>query len=237
MLDFHEVTLSYGRRAVIQNMSLHTSQASRLIVVCGPSGTGKSTLLRALAGLHAPTHGTISALGGATLSYLPQGLALFPWKSVIENAEFGLLCKGVKQDARRSKAKALLDQLGLEQYADAAIHELSGGMKQRVALARALATSPDLVLLDEPFSSLDHAMTFELCALIKRFAVTTSRFVVVTHDVQACAILADEVVIIKPSHVSVLAGCLAGQSSACTEEVARFAQSLADTLTEETVRT
>jgi NitT/TauT family transport system ATP-binding protein len=176
---------------------ISVSREVRLLAICGPSGCGKTTLLRALAGLHRPMSGEVFVLGQPVVdanpsrSYLPQSLCLFPWKSVLQNVEFGLLCRGLQASQRSDRAWAMLGALGLAHCAHSSVQALSGGMRQRVALARALATEPDCVFLDEPFSALDEESTEQLCVLISEMAARTTRFVVVSHDLPATAHLAD----------------------------------------------
>ena len=129
--------------------------------IVGASGCGKSTLLNIMAGLMPPTTGTIEVGEhpvegpGADRGMVFQSYTLFPWLRVRENIEFGPSLKGVATDERRRIADALLEEMGLEEFAHAYPSELSGGMKQRVAIARALANNPDVLLMDEPFGALD----------------------------------------------------------------------------------
>jgi NitT/TauT family transport system ATP-binding protein len=191
------LVLGYEDRAVVELSSISVPREVRLLAICGPSGCGKTTLLRALAGLQRPISGRVFILGNPVVdanpsrSYLPQSLCLFPWKSVLQNVEFGLLCQGVKASLRRDRAWSMLDAVGLAHCARSAVQVLSGGMRQRVALARALATEPDCVFLDEPFSALDEESTEQLCVLISKMAARTTRFVVVSHDLRATSYLAD----------------------------------------------
>ncbi|MCA3218511.1 MAG: ATP-binding cassette domain-containing protein [Burkholderiales bacterium] len=196
------LALRHPGHAVCENLSFTVPGSVRLLSICGPSGSGKTTLLRALAGLHAPSGGSLRVLGEPvagtrrSLGYLPQSLSLFPWKTVRENVEFGLLCQGVAGAERRERADAMLADLGLAAWADSAVAKLSGGMRQRAAIARALVTQPEAVLLDEPFSALDFRATEQLCSLLSRLAAQASRFVVVTHDLRAAAFLSDAVVML-----------------------------------------
>ena len=200
-IHLKKVTLTHGIKQVISQENVEVAENVRILVICGPSGCGKTTLLRALVGLHPPASGHIAVMGqpiravSPLRSYLPQSLCLFPWKSVLQNVEFGLLCQGVNARDRRQRATAMLDAVGLERWASSSVSALSGGMKQRVALARALVTEPECVFLDEPFNALDERATDQLCVLLSEIASKTSRFVIVSHDLNAAAHLADHVLV------------------------------------------
>lgn len=200
-IQLEKVCLVHGSKQVAHDLHVEVPGHARLVVISGPSGCGKTTLMRALVGLHAPQSGRIQVMGqdvrhvSPLRSYLPQSLCLFPWKSVLQNVEFGLLCQGVQASDRRDKAMAMLEAVGLERSAASPVHALSGGMKQRVALARALVTEPECVFLDEPFSALDEHATEQLCVLLSGMAAKTSRFVIVSHDLRAAAHLADHALV------------------------------------------
>lgn len=174
-----------------------------LITIVGPSGCGKTTLLRMIAGLLEPTTGKILIDGkeckgtGSDRGMVFQDYALFPWRSVRKNIEFGLEVANVPKDERKIKSDELLRMVGLENFADARIHELSGGMKQRVAIARALATSPDVLLMDEPFGALD-AQTRNLMqeALIDILDQTDQTVIFITHSVDEAVYLSDRIVVL-----------------------------------------
>ena len=174
-----------------------------LITIVGPSGCGKTTLLRMIAGLLEPTTGKILIDGkeckgtGSDRGMVFQDYALFPWRSVRKNIEFGLEVANVPKDERKVKSDELLRMVGLENFADARIHELSGGMKQRVAIARALATSPDVLLMDEPFGALD-AQTRNLMqeALIDILDQTDQTVIFITHSVDEAVYLSDRIVVL-----------------------------------------
>jgi len=175
--------------------------------VLGPTGCGKTTLLRTVAGLETPSSGSISfkcGSGRPRIGFVFQQHALFPWMTVIENAEFGLRAAGMSRSDRRARATDLLRLVGLDGFENAWPHQLSGGMQQRVSLVRSLATDPDLLLLDEPLSSLDLHTRFELEDLILdlwRFCGATVLFV--THSIEEAVYLADRVVVIgrRPGRV------------------------------------
>ncbi|HUJ58501.1 MAG TPA: ATP-binding cassette domain-containing protein [Kofleriaceae bacterium] len=176
--------------------------------VMGPSGSGKSTILAVLAGLQLPDRGRV-ALGDAVwldraagidvpvhdrrLAYMFQGLALFPHLSGLHNVTYGM--HHVERAARPAKAQALLDRLGVGHLARRRPRTFSGGEAQRVALARALARSPELVLLDEPFSALDRELRAQLIALVRELVGELGVPAVhVTHSVAEARLLADQVI-------------------------------------------
>ena len=181
-----------------------------LISVVGPSGCGKTTILRSIAGLLQPTSGTI-LIGdkecggpGSDRGMVFQDFALFPWRTVRENVEFGMEVAGVPKEERRERALRYIKAVGLERFADSRIHELSGGMKQRVGIARALVMHPAIILMDEPFGALDaqtrNIMQEQLVKIIQRSERT---ILFVTHSVDEALFLSDRVVILtkRPSTI------------------------------------
>ena len=181
-----------------------------LISVVGPSGCGKTTILRSIAGLLQPTSGTIligdkECIGpGSDRGMVFQDFALFPWRTVMQNVEFGMEVAGVPKEERRERAMRYIKAVGLERFADSRIHELSGGMKQRVGIARALVMHPAIILMDEPFGALDaqtrNIMQEQLVKIIQRSERT---IVFVTHSVDEALYLSDRVVILtkRPSTI------------------------------------
>lgn len=174
------------------------------VTLVGPSGCGKTTLLYLIAGLQSPTSGRILLNGaevhgsGRDRGMVFQQDALLLWRKVIGNVEFGLEIRGVPKDERRRVALDALRLVGLEDYADFHPKELSGGMKKRAAIAAVLANSPDVLLMDEPFGSLDYpskvALQDELLKIWERTRVTT---LFVTHDIEEATYLADRVIVIQ----------------------------------------
>lgn len=174
-----------------------------LISIVGPSGCGKTTLLRMIAGLLEPTSGSIIVNGkeckgpGPDRGMVFQDYALFPWRSVRKNVEFGMEVNGMSKEDRRKRADKLLDVVGLENFSNARVHELSGGMKQRVAIARALATHPEVILMDEPFGALDaqtrNLMQEELVRVIQK---TNQTVIFITHSVDEAVYLSDRIVVL-----------------------------------------
>jgi len=172
------------------------------VCLLGPSGCGKTTVLRIIAGLESKTSGQVLVHGKEVESSRPrvgmvfQEFALFPWRSSKKNVEFGLEVRRVPQDRRSKVADKYLDLVGLSGFEDAHPHELSGGMKQRVAIARALANEPEVLLMDEPFGSLD-AQTRNLMQkeLLRIWAATRKTVLFVTHSVDEAVFLADRIVV------------------------------------------
>lgn len=187
---------------VLNDFSLDIRKGE-LISIVGPSGCGKTTILRLIAGLIPATSGTIligdreCTRPGSDRGMVFQDFALFPWRSVRKNVEFGLEIAGVPKEERRQRANRYLEAVGLEKFADARIHELSGGMKQRVALARAMVSKPDVILMDEPFGALD-AQTRNLmqAELIKILAKTDQTIIFITHSVDEAVYLSDRIVVL-----------------------------------------
>jgi NitT/TauT family transport system ATP-binding protein len=183
----------------IENIDLTISDGEFVSIV-GPSGCGKSTLLNILAGLDKPTEGEIILNGheidgtGPDRIMVFQENALFPWLKVIENVEFGLKIAGLQKDKRRQIALAYLETMQLTKFADSYVYQLSGGMKQRVALARALVLDPEILLMDEPFASLDSQtrdlLSVELQLIWSR---TRKNIIFVTHNIMESVCLGDKV--------------------------------------------
>jgi ABC-type nitrate/sulfonate/bicarbonate transport system ATPase subunit len=176
--------------------------AGEFLVIVGPSGCGKSTLLNMLAGFGEPSAGE-ARVGGVRITgpdidrgMVFQSYALFPWLSVIGNVEFGLERKDVPRRERREIALEHLRLVGLQDFADRGINELSGGMKQRVAIARAFAPQPSIIFMDEPFGALD-ALTrrFLQRQLLRIWQQYRKTVVFVTHSVPEAITLADRIVV------------------------------------------
>jgi NitT/TauT family transport system ATP-binding protein len=177
--------------------------AGQLVVLIGPSGCGKSTLLNVMAGLLAPTEGTVLAAGNevrapdARRGVVFQQDTAFPWMRVEDNVAYGLRAAGMAAGRRRAVVDEYLDAVGLGDHRSAWPKELSGGMRKRVAIATAFAADPDVLLMDEPFGSLDFVTRARLHALLLALWERTGKTIVfVTHDVDEALLLADRVVVL-----------------------------------------
>ena len=173
------------------------------LCIVGASGCGKSTLLNIISGLEKPTEGVIVFTNRKTknrpTNLVFQELALFPWRTVIDNVRFGLEIRGVSKEESIKIAKKYIRMVGLEGFERKFPYELSGGMKQRVALARALANDPEILLMDEPFASVDYQTRLRLQSEVLRIWETTKKTIVfVTHNIEEAVFLGDRVVVLTP---------------------------------------
>jgi NitT/TauT family transport system ATP-binding protein len=192
-----------GRTEALRSVDLSIPEGE-FITIIGPSGCGKSTLLNLVAGLEAPSTGWVEMDGkpvdcpAVDRIVVFQDGALFPWLDVQGNVEFGLRVAGVPRAERHTRVAEILEMVQLENFARARIHELSGGMKQRVALARALVLRPRVLLLDEPFASLDANTREEMRVVIQDlWARSGTTILFVTHDVREALCLGDRIVILS----------------------------------------
>ncbi|MBN6040087.1 ABC transporter ATP-binding protein [Amycolatopsis sp. 195334CR] len=191
------VSVELGGRPVLDRVSLAVAERE-FVCVIGTSGGGKTTLLRAIAGLVALAEGSVSLAGEPILRPSPrtamvfQHFGLFPWKTVRTNVEYGIRAQGRPVTGRVAE---LLDVMRLSEVADRYPAQLSGGMKQRVGIARALAVEPEVLLLDEPFSSVDAITREQLQNEVLRLPEMTA--LLVTHDIDEAILLADRVVVIS----------------------------------------
>ena len=208
MIALDQVHLSFADNArtlpVLEDVSLQV-RAGASCAVIGPSGCGKTSLLFLLAGLLAPTAGTVRVADRSRTGVILQHYGLLPWKSVAANIGLGLRLQGADREQIRARVNELLVEMDLAAFADHFPGQLSGGMQQRVALARALATGPQLLLMDEPLSALD-ALTRErlqhtILDVWQRHRVT---MVLVTHSIEEAAYLGQTVVVLtdRPARVA-----------------------------------
>jgi NitT/TauT family transport system ATP-binding protein len=185
----------------------------QIIALLGPSGCGKSTLLRMLTGLAPASAGSVLWHGqpvrGETpnVSIVFQSFALFPWLTVIENVEAPLEARGMPPIERHKRALRIIDAVGLDGFETAYPKELSGGMKQRVGVARALVVEPEVLFMDEPFSSLDvltaETLRGELLELWLERKIPTRAIFIVTHNIEEAVVLADRIIVLgrNPAHI------------------------------------
>ncbi len=198
MLRFEDVHFSFGKTPVIGGLDLEIVPG-KLAVLLGRSGCGKTTTLRLAADLLEPNRGRVTNTF-RRIAHVFQEPRLLPWASALDNAAFGLKALGFSSLARRKRAASLLVRFGFEE-ADLAKRpaELSGGMAQRVAIARALAIGPDLVLMDEPFASLDANLRASMQDMLRTEIERRNIAVLfVTHDAPEAVRLADQIVVLSP---------------------------------------
>ena len=206
----------YGddRTPVLDNVSLDL-KSGEFIALLGPSGSGKSTLLRVLAGLMPPSEGRVLVHGDPLQGPNPrvaivfQSFALFPWLTVLDNVELGLLATPIPPTERRERAQHAIELIGLAGFEEAFPKELSGGMKQRVGFARALVVQPEVLFMDEPFSALDvltaENLRVELQDLWTERSIPTRSILLVTHNIDEAVSLADRILVFgaNPGHIRV----------------------------------
>jgi NitT/TauT family transport system ATP-binding protein len=208
-LEAKDVRIEYIRRrdsstlVALESFSLSVAEAEFVSVV-GPSGCGKTSFLKILAGLLAPSSGEIKVDGRVVTGPAPdramvfQDSSLFPWYTVAQNVAYGLSCQGVPKREAAERVAPLIEMVGLRGFDRHYPHELSGGMQQRVNLARALAVDPVLLLMDEPFASLD-AQTREImqAELLRIWQETGKTVVFITHQINEAIFLSDRVVVMS----------------------------------------
>ena len=179
--------------------------AGQFVSLVGPSGCGKSTLLFQVAGLRQPTSGMIRCSGESITAPMPQKIGmifqeanLLPWLTAVENVAFPLKLRGVAKRERNETAARMLQLTGLAGFETRLPHQLSGGMKQRVAIARGLVQNPDVLLLDEPFASLDEQTRMVLGdELLRIWADTRKTILFVTHNLSEAVYLADRIIVLS----------------------------------------
>jgi sulfonate transport system ATP-binding protein len=204
MLTLRNLGKTYPNGAhALEGFSLDLAPGE-IVAIIGGSGCGKSTLLRLISGLERPTHGTVEINGepvtqpNPQINLIFQEPRLFPWLSVANNVGFGLA--ELDGDDRRQRVEAALQKVGLESFARRWPKELSGGQAQRVAIARALVTRPEVLLLDEPFSALDAFTRADLQDhLLDIWSEKRPTLVLVTHDIDEALVLADRIIVMRPS--------------------------------------
>lgn len=205
LIEFKNVSKTFTRDgkqfATLQNIELQVAQRE-FVAIVGPSGCGKTTALRMVAGFESVSDGELTVGGrpvagpGPDRAVVFQQFALFPWKNVRDNIEFGLRNRSVPAAERRAVVEHYIGLMGLQGYETAFPHQLSGGMQQRVAIARAYALDPQVLLMDEPFGALDAQTRVVMQEELVRLARSHPRTVLfITHAVEEAVYLADRVVI------------------------------------------
>jgi ABC-type nitrate/sulfonate/bicarbonate transport system ATPase subunit len=203
---------SFGDLRAVERIDLNAGPGE-VVGIVGPSGCGKTTLLELIAGLRPPDHGSISIAGREgpegrleRCAYMPQRDLLLPWLSAIDNAALAPRLAGASREDSREQAGAHFERLGLRGFEDSRPDELSGGMRQRVAFLRTLMAGRPVLLLDEPFASLDAITRAEMQAWLAGVLGPDSHTVLlVTHDVEEALYLADRVVVLSPRPAAIAA--------------------------------
>ena len=200
-LSYHELS---GETLAVDELSFDI-QRGEFVAIVGPSGCGKTSLLSMLAGLIQPSSGTLTTDQSAPIGYMLQTDNLLDWRTVEANTLLGLEVKKQLNTQTRAHAVALLEKYGLKSFRQSYPRQLSGGMRQKVALIRTLAVSPDLLLLDEPFSALDYQTRLKLADevhdIIRKEGKTA---VLVTHDISEAISMSDRVLIFSARPAKVI---------------------------------
>jgi NitT/TauT family transport system ATP-binding protein len=235
VLEVTGLTRGYGSHLAIADITLQVADGE-LVTIVGPSGCGKSTLLRCVAGLLPPTSGRV-VLDGAVVTRVPDRLAvvfqdysrsLYPWLTVADNVALPLR-RTQRRAVRRQRALAALESVGLAGFAGRYPWQLSGGMQQRVAISRALACDPVLLLMDEPFGSMDAQMREDLEDLVLRMRSERNITILfVTHDIDESVYTGDRVVVLSHGPGRVVAdlpvGLPAPRDQIATKDLREFAR-------------
>ena len=207
MIDLRQVALTYqapdGEVEALKDITLSVEDGE-FVSIIGPSGCGKSTLLSLIAGLEPPTAGTVTVDGeivtapSTKIGFMPQRDQLFSWRSIWGNVILGLELRRLNTPTRQEHVRTLLDRYGLAGFAEKQPAQLSGGMRQRCALIRTLAAEPKILLLDEPFSALDHQMRLSVSQDIHRIIRQEKKTsLLVTHDISEAISLSDRIVVLS----------------------------------------
>jgi NitT/TauT family transport system ATP-binding protein len=209
-IEIEGLAMEFGALRVFEDIQLEVGRRECVAIV-GPSGCGKTTLLRNIDGLLKPAAGEVR-INGARVTSPPKGVAvvfqqfgLFPWKTVYENVAYGLRMARASKEQIREKVPYFIELVGLNGFESAYPYQLSGGMQQRTGLARALAVEPEVLLMDEPFASID-AQTREILQfeLLRIWESRPTSMVFVTHSIEEAVLMGDRVVVLhgRPSSVS-----------------------------------
>jgi len=204
MIRLLNIKKSFNNLTVLDNIDMKFEEGS-VTAILGPSGCGKTTLLRIVAGLISADSGEITGTDGKNLSFLFQEPRLLPWKNAWKNLEL-VLPDDLDKEARRKKCFEMLELVGLKGYENHFPSELSGGMCQRLAMARAFIIQSDILLMDEPFQSLDLKRRGQMISLFRSLWVKKRPLtIMVTHDVQEALLLSDKVYVLSEKPTGILA--------------------------------
>jgi len=209
-LVLKNIIKKYNQTVAVNDVSI-TVPSGKIIALVGPSGCGKTTILRVIAGLVSPDEGQV-ILNGRDITQLPanqrptvtvfQEYALFPHLSVFDNIAYGLKTRHIKKGEIKERVTRVLNMLKISELKDRRIHELSGGQQQRVAVARSLVINPQVILFDEPLSSLDAKLRVEMREEIKKIQRETEiTAVYVTHDQEEALAIADQLAVMKEGKI------------------------------------
>ena len=212
VIKVEDVSYSIGGIKIIDGISF-AGQQEQFVSIIGPSGCGKSTLLRIMAGLIEPEKGRVLYKGRSItepirdISFVFQDFGLLPWLTNLENVKVGLSALRMSDERKDRKARDLLSQFKLDGFENSYPNVLSGGMKQRIGIARAISSDPHVILMDEPFSSLDEltaeTLRSDITSMLRSKEISVNSVIMVTHNVEEAVELSDRIVILsnKPSHV------------------------------------
>ena len=200
----HVYASDFSTVAALGSVSLSVGEGE-FVALLGPSGCGKSSLLRIVADLLRPTAGTVEIYSSSEngndrpkTALVFQEYALFPWRTVLENVVFSLEMRGMPGEERAARARKVLGRVGLQSFAGAYPHQLSGGMRQRVGIARALAAEPEVLLMDEPFGALDaQTRTVLQEELLRVWESERKTVLYVTHSIDEAVFMSDRVVLLS----------------------------------------
>ncbi|MGC8479801.1 MAG: ABC transporter ATP-binding protein [Candidatus Micrarchaeia archaeon] len=213
IIDVQDISFSFDNQQEIIKRISFSALENEFVSIIGPSGCGKSTLLRIIAGLIKPTNGKVLYKDkviekpNSKISFVFQDFALMPWLTNIENVKIGYMPLKISDKEKEKRGIEVLKKFGLGGFEYSYPNMLSGGMKQRVGIARALASDPDVILMDEPFSALDeltaNTLRYDVLKELKDEKTTVKSVIMVTHNVEEAVELSDRIVILsdKPSVV------------------------------------
>jgi NitT/TauT family transport system ATP-binding protein len=208
VLRFDNVSMHYhskqGETIALENASFSVKEGE-FVAIIGPSGCGKTTLLSLAAGLLTPTKGKVFN-NGCSFGYMLQKDELFPWRTIEKNIFLPLEIKGRNTSKERERTLALAEKYGLYQFLKSYPSALSGGMRQRAALIRTLALSPDVLLLDEPFSALDYQTRLSVCNDVYRIIREEEKTaLLITHDISEAISVADKIFVLSKRPAKIIA--------------------------------
>ncbi|WP_181391493.1 ABC transporter ATP-binding protein [Methanospirillum stamsii] len=201
MIRFQKVFKSFSGHMVLNNLSFDI-ETNTVVSILGPSGIGKTTILRLISGAINPDFGVVEVTG-KKIGYIFQDPRLLPWRTARDNVALGLIAEGKPKDESRRIAAGWMKKLDLEGFEDYYPGELSGGMMQRVSIGRALAIEPDILLMDEPFSNLNVELKKTLMTMLESiFEEYQTTVVYVTHDISEAVRISDKILSILPGSVT-----------------------------------